>query len=84
MARGTPENDPDRDAPTTVGTTLDLGRAVRAARRHQGLTIEDVAIQANTGLRVVGEIERGKPTAQVAVVLRVVAAVGLELRVGSA
>lgn len=58
---------------------LALGSRLRAERKRQGLTIEDLALQANLGARAVGEIERGKPTAQLAGVLRVIDALGLTL-----
>lgn len=67
----------------TIVTPADLGRAIRAARRAAHLRLEDVALAAGTGIRFVSELERGKPTAQLDKVLRVVGAVGLRLRVES-
>jgi y4mF family transcriptional regulator len=57
----------------------DLGAAVRRARRARGLRQEDVALAAGTGLRFVGELERGKPTVQLAPTLRVLHALGISL-----
>lgn len=61
---------------TTPG---DLGRAVRRARRRRGLRQEDLALSAGTGMRFVGELERGKPTVQLAPTLRVLHALGVSL-----
>ncbi len=63
----------------TITTTNDLGTAVRNARRAQHLRQEDLALVTGTGLRFIGELERGKPTLQVSKVLRVLAALGLKV-----
>jgi HTH-type transcriptional regulator / antitoxin HipB len=60
----------------------ELGAAVRAARKAQGLRLEDLALAAGVGVRFLSEFERGKPSTQLAEAMRVVAAVGLELHVG--
>lgn len=65
--------------PAPIATPADLGRAVRAARRRRGLRQEDLALSAGTGLRFVGELERGKPTVQLAPTLRVLQALGVAL-----
>jgi y4mF family transcriptional regulator len=56
-----------------------LGAAVRNRRRDLGLTQEEVAGVARTGARFVGELEAGKPTVQLAEMLRVLGALGLDL-----
>lgn len=56
-----------------------LGAVLRAERRRQGMTIEDLALTADLGPRVIGELERGKQTVQLDVVRRVFEA--LRLRV---
>jgi HTH-type transcriptional regulator / antitoxin HipB len=61
----------------------DLGAAIRRRRRELGLTQEDVAGVAGTGPRFVGELEAGKPTAQLAETLRVLGALGLDLELRS-
>ena len=65
----------------TIKTSLELGTAIRDARRKQKLRLEDVAAAAGTGVRFVSELERGKPTAQLGETLRVINAVGLRLQV---
>lgn len=64
---------------TAIETSADLGRAVRRVRRSHGLRQEDVALSAGTGARFVGELERGKPTVQLAPLLRVLQVLGIAL-----
>lgn len=64
---------------SSIATPADLGSAVRRARRRHGLRQEDLALSAGTGMRFVGELERGKPTAQLAPTLRVLHALGVSL-----
>ncbi|HEX7290482.1 MAG TPA: helix-turn-helix domain-containing protein [Conexibacter sp.] len=59
----------------------DLGAVVRRVRRSHGLRQEDLALGAGTGLRFIGELERGKPTVQLAPTLRVLHALGITLAV---
>ncbi len=58
-----------------------LGEQIRGRRRELGLTQTEVADVANTNLRFVSELERGKPTARLENVMRVLATLGLELEV---
>ncbi len=60
-------------------TSEELGRLVRAERRAQGLTQEELAMAAGTGPRFVGDLERGKPTCRVGSTLHVLATLGLEV-----
>jgi HTH-type transcriptional regulator/antitoxin HipB len=62
-----------------LGDPARLGAIVRAERRRQGMTIDDLALTADLGPRVIGELERGKPTVQLDVVRRIFEA--LRLRV---
>jgi len=64
-----------------IETPGDLGQAVRRVRRSRGLRQEDVALSAGTGARFVGELERGKPTVQLATTLRVLQVLGIALEV---
>ncbi len=57
----------------------ELGGQVRRARRHLGLSQEEVAFAAHVSPRTVFAIEKGKGTVQFDVLSRVLAAVGLEL-----
>lgn len=66
---------------TKIRNPADLGASIRAARRAQGLRLEDVALAAGVGMRFVSELERGKQTARLSETLRVLAAVGLRVTV---
>jgi HTH-type transcriptional regulator / antitoxin HipB len=61
----------------SITTPIQLGAALRRARRERGLRLEDVALAAGVGVRFVGELERGKPTVRLEQTLRVIAALGL-------
>jgi HTH-type transcriptional regulator / antitoxin HipB len=60
-----------------VHTPDELGRAIRAARRSQRLTLEQVAFAAGTGVRFVSELERGKASAELGKTLRVMEVIGM-------
>ncbi|HKG02880.1 MAG TPA: helix-turn-helix domain-containing protein [Conexibacter sp.] len=64
-----------------IETPAELGQAVRRVRRSRGLRQEDIALSAGTGARFVGELERGKPTVQLATTLRVLHVLGMALEV---
>lgn len=61
---------------TTIKTSEQLGQALRAARKHLGLTQPELALVAGVGLRFLGELERGKPTVRLESVLLVIDALG--------
>ena len=65
--------------PRTITDPAELGTAIRERRHELGLTQSDVAEVARTSLRFVSELESGKRTAQLGAVLRVLAALGVEL-----
>jgi y4mF family transcriptional regulator len=65
--------------PTSIESSEDLGRVIRVRREELGLNQTGLADVARTTLRFVSELERGKPTAQLDGVLRVLAALGIEL-----
>lgn len=69
-----------RPAPADAAT--DLGRVIRTRRKEVGLTQTELAAAAGTSLRFVSEVERGKPTARLAGVLRLLAELGLAVRIG--
>jgi HTH-type transcriptional regulator/antitoxin HipB len=64
---------------TPIYNPPELGELIRRRRRQLGLTQTEVAEVADTNLRFVSELERGKPTARLENVLRVLAALGIEL-----
>jgi HTH-type transcriptional regulator / antitoxin HipB len=67
--------------PTTIRieTATDLGLAIRARRKADGLTLVDMAGLTNVGVRFLSELENGKPTVRLDKVLQVVQALGLGL-----
>ncbi len=56
-----------------------LGEVVRSRRLELGLTQTEVAEVANANLRFVSELERGKATARLENVMRVLETLGIEL-----
>jgi len=64
--------------PVRIPDAAALGAALRAARHARHLRLEEAALGAGVGVRFLSELERGKPTAQLAPTLRVVASLGLE------
>lgn len=65
---------------STVSDPPALGRAVRETRRALGLTQPKLALSAGVGVRFLVDIERGKSTAQIGKIMRVLAALGIELQ----
>lgn len=65
--------------PRQVVTVVELGAAVREARRAIGLRQADLAGLSGVGVRFLSELERGKPTCEIGRVLQVLARLGLEL-----
>jgi y4mF family transcriptional regulator len=61
-----------------IHTPQQLGDALRAARKHLGLTQSQVALAAGVGLRFIVELEAGKPTVRLENVLRVIDVLGGE------
>jgi y4mF family transcriptional regulator len=62
-----------------IRTAEDLGRAVRERRKHEGLTLAEVAGLTNVGIRFLSELENGKPTVRLDKLLHVLDALGLRL-----
>ena len=61
-----------------IHTPQQLGAALRAARKHLGLTQSQLALAAGVGLRFIVELEAGKPTVRLENVLRVIDVLGGE------
>jgi HTH-type transcriptional regulator/antitoxin HipB len=62
-----------------AGTSIELGRALRIRRKELDLSQEDVAGVIGVNRRVVGELERGKGTAQLQIALEMARALGLDV-----
>lgn len=64
-----------------IDTPTALGDAVRHARKQLGLTQPQLALAAGVGVRFIVDLEAGKPTLRLENILRVLHALGGELRV---
>jgi HTH-type transcriptional regulator/antitoxin HipB len=58
-----------------------IGQLIRGERRAQGLTQDDLALLADLSRKTVADVERGKPTVQLATLLQILDALGLNLDV---
>lgn len=62
----------------------ELGATVRSTRKRLNVTQKELAMTSGTGLRFLIDLEKGKPTCQVAKVLQVLNALGLCVALTSA
>lgn len=60
----------------SIRSPQQLGDALRAARKHLGLTQSQLALAAGVGVRFIVDLEAGKPTVRLENVLRVIDALG--------
>lgn len=58
-----------------------FGDLVRNTRKKQGLTQAQLASIANTSPRLIGELERGKPTIQLEKALKIAWLLGINIEV---
>jgi len=59
-----------------------LGSIIRKVRKEQGLTQQQLASVCGVGVRFLREVERGKETSQIGLVIRVVSMLGLQIKIG--
>ena len=64
----------------TIHSPEQLGQALRATRKQLGLTQPQLALAAGVGVRLIVELEAGKPTLQLEKVLQVIDALGGEIQ----
>lgn len=64
---------------TPIQNMDDLAKIVRVARKKQGLSQIELAGISGLGRRFISELERGKPTAQVAKVILLLNVLGIGL-----
>ncbi len=62
-----------------IRTPEDLGRALRARRKELKLTIAEVADMAGCSPRFISEVERGKPSASIGLIIQLGRELGLKL-----
>jgi y4mF family transcriptional regulator len=65
---------------STIHSPAQLGNVLRAARKQLGLTQPQLALAAGVGVRFIVDLEAGKPTLRLANVLRVIDALGGEIK----
>ncbi len=65
----------------TIANSQDLGTTIRAERKRLNVTQKQLAMVAGVGLRYLIELERGKPTARMEGVFKVLQSLGLTLSV---
>ncbi len=63
----------------TLTDTKQLGQMIRAARKSQGLTQEQLAATCGTGIRFIRELEHGKESCQIGKAMMVVKMLGMEI-----
>ncbi len=61
-----------------------LGKAIRASRTEQGLSIEEAALTIGVAKQTLSDIETGKPTVSLGLVLKVGGELGVSLFVAPA
>lgn len=67
----------------TIKNSVELGAVIRAERKRLKVTQKELAMTAGTGLRFIIELERGKPTARMDGVLKVLQVLGAKLIIGT-
>ena len=60
-----------------IDTASQLGMVIRAERKRRGLTQAELAEWCNVGINFVSEVERGKETAEIGKILRLIQKLGL-------
>jgi len=66
---------------TLIQSPLQLGNALRQARKQLGLTQSQLALASGVGVRFIVDLEAGKPTLRLENILRVLNALGGELQI---
>jgi hypothetical protein len=64
--------------PIPIQDSQQLGRVFRAARKHQGLRQDEIGRLSHS---FIGEVEMGKPTAQIGKILEALRELGLRLHI---
>ena len=62
-----------------VHTPKDIGAAIRKTRKAMGITQKDLALTSGTGLRFIVDLEKGKPTCQLAKTMTVLQTMGIQI-----
>jgi y4mF family transcriptional regulator len=78
-AEGNRVNSSSTKETVNINDVSEIGRAVRTARKAQGLTQREFSDLCGVGVRFLSELERGKPTAEVGLVLEVLTGAGYDI-----
>ncbi len=62
-----------------LATAIAFGKRLREKRKALGVTQKDLAMASGTGLRLIVDLEKGKPTCQIGKALAVAQALGLKI-----
>ena len=60
-------------------TTEQIGMAIRTRRKQLKITQKELAMTCGTGLRFIGDLEKGKSTCQIGKTLEVLQALGFAI-----
>lgn len=60
-------------------TAKDIGELVKRTRKNMGITQKELALTAGTGIRFIIDLEKGKDTAQLGKVLKVLRTLGVNI-----
>lgn len=74
-----PRSPATRPSLVHIQTPADLGRIVRETRKFSDADQTTAAGVAGVGVRFLGDLERGKPTVRLGLVLQVLHRLGLEI-----
>lgn len=66
-----------------IKNSQDIGDILRQTRKAMGITQKDLALTSGTGLRFIIDLEKGKPTCQLAKVLTVLQTLGIQIQLVS-
>ena len=65
----------------TIRTPVDLGLVVRAVRRTSKVRLDDLAATAGVSKQFTSDVEHGKPTVRLGLVLKLLSELGIPLEV---
>ncbi len=60
-------------------TMENISQLIYTVRKQLGVTQQDLALTAGTGVRFIIELEKGKPTCQIGKVLQVLQILGIQI-----
>lgn len=67
----------------TINNSKELGGAIRAERKRLGVTQKQLSMTAGVGLRYLIELERGKATARLEGVFKILQVLGLKMYISA-